>query len=45
MVAEQLKGSFSSFQRRVCWISKSDLSGTTKCDQNHIAHTYKFGHT
>jgi hypothetical protein len=22
----------------------SDLSSTTKCDQNHITRTYKFGH-
>jgi hypothetical protein len=25
--------------------SKSDLSSTTKCDQNNIFRTYKFGHT
>jgi hypothetical protein len=25
--------------------SKSDLSSTTKCDQIHITHTYKFGRT
>jgi hypothetical protein len=30
--------------RRVCWASKSDLCSTTKCDQNHITRTYKFGH-
>jgi len=27
------------------WTSKYDLSSTTKFDQNHIARTYKFGHT
>jgi len=36
---------FRSVLRRVCWTSKSDLSSTTKCDQNHITHTYNFGHT
>ncbi len=25
--------------------SKSDLSSTTKCDQNHASSIYKFGHT
>jgi hypothetical protein len=30
---------------RVHWTSKLDLSSTTKCDQNYISHTYKFGHT
>jgi hypothetical protein len=32
-------------QSRFRWTSKSDLSSTTKCDQNYISHTYKFGHT
>jgi hypothetical protein len=27
--------------RRVRWTSKSDLSSTTKCDQNYISRTYK----
>jgi hypothetical protein len=26
-------------------LNKSDLSRTTKCDQNHICHIIKFGHT
>ncbi len=29
----------------VCWTSKSDLSSTTKCDQNHTSGNCKFGHT
>ncbi len=29
----------------VCWTSKSDLSSTKKCDQNHIIDNYEFGHT
>jgi hypothetical protein len=27
------------------WTSRSDLSSTTKLDQNNISHFYKFGHT
>ncbi len=29
------------------WVlySKSDLTSTTKCDQNQIPHIYKLGHT
>jgi hypothetical protein len=32
-------------QRPVCWISKSDLSSTTKCDLTHIYDWFEFGHT
>ncbi len=30
---------------RVCWTSKPNLSSTTKCDQIHNYHRYRFGHT
>ncbi len=32
-------------QRPVCWTPKSDLSSTTKCDQNLISGSCKFGRT
>ncbi len=41
----QIEIAFLSDQRRVSWKSKSDLSSTTKCDQNYIYLTCKFGHT
>jgi hypothetical protein len=31
--------------RWVFWISKSNLSSTTKCDQNHISDICEFGYT
>ncbi len=31
--------------RLVCWTSKFDLNGTTKCDQTHTNNCSEFGHT
>ncbi len=40
-----LRGPFGCDPRWVCWISKSDISRTTKCDPNNNNMYYKLGHT
>ncbi len=39
--AQSSTHSFFMNHRRVCCASKSDLSNSTKCDQNHISHICK----
>jgi len=39
-----LKSNLDGQQLGLCWTSKSDLSSTSKWDQNHMFDNYEFGH-